>query len=50
MTGITIGTLKKLIKHIPDDFEVRVVDEKELPVHDKMEVDLGLEKVIFKAY
>ena len=51
MTAITIEVLKKIIEHIPDDYEVQFNDGKnKYSIDDKIEIDVSLEKLILKKY
>ena len=51
MTAITIEVLKKIIEHIPDDYEVQFDDGKnKCSIDDKVEIDVSLEKLILKKY
>ncbi len=51
MTALDIETLKKIIEHIPDNFVVEFDDGKsKSSIDDKIEIDVGLEKLILKKY
>ena len=51
MTELTIEVLKKIIEHIPDDYEVEFDNGKnKYSIDNKVEIDVGLEKLILKKY
>ena len=51
MTAITIEVLKKIIEHIPNDYEVQFDNGKnKCSIDDKVEIDVSLEKLILKKY
>lgn len=51
MTALTIGVLKKIIEQMPDDFTVELdVEEDNLELDDRFEIDITLKKLILKRY
>ena len=49
MTILTIGMLKRIIENVPNDFDVEYSDgEKESPISDKLEIDIGGKRLILK--
>ena len=51
MTPITIDVLKRIIEHVPDDFKVEYDDGEAISsIADKVEIDVGLKKVILKKF
>ena len=51
MTPINIGVLKTIIEHVPDDFKVEFDDGKTISsIDDKVEIDIGLKKVVLKKF
>ena len=51
MTPITIDVLKSIIEHVPDDFKVEYDDGKTISsIDDKVEIDVGLKKVVLKKF
>ena len=51
MTALTIGVLKKIIEQIPEDFTVELdVEEDNLELDDRFEIDITLKKLILKRY
>lgn len=51
MTALDIETLKKIIEHIPDNYVVEFDNGKsKSSIDDKIEIDVGLEKLILKKY
>ncbi|MBQ3407998.1 MAG: hypothetical protein IJH12_02185 [Clostridia bacterium] len=51
MTTITIEVLKKIIENLPDDYNVEFDNGKnKLQIADKVEIDVGLKKLILKKY
>lgn len=51
MTTITIEVLKKIIENIPEDYTVEFSDkENNYQIADKVEIDVGLKKLILKKY
>lgn len=46
-----IDVLKKVIEHIPDNYKVEFNDgNNNSIISDKVEIDVGLEKLILKKY
>lgn len=51
MTTITIEVLKKIIENIPEDYDVEFDNGKNIfQIADKVEIDVGLKKLILKKY
>lgn len=50
MSTLNIGTLKKLIETIPDDYTVEHKKEKDIisPLSDVVEIDVGNQRLILK--
>lgn len=50
MTTLTIGTLKKLIEHMPDDYSVEFKNNNDIisPLSDRVEIDVSNTRVILK--
>lgn len=49
MTILTIEVLKKLIENIPNDYTVEYDKETTIaPIEDKVEIDIGGKRLIFK--
>ena len=51
MTALTIEVLKKIVEHVPDNYVVEFDNGKsKSSIDDKIEIDVGLEKLILKRY
>lgn len=51
MTALTIEVLKKIVEHIPDDYTIEFDNGKsKSSIDNKIEIDVGLEKLILKKY
>ena len=50
MTTLTIGTLKKLIEHIPEDYTVEYKNNNDslCPLSDRVEIDISNNQLILK--
>ena len=49
MTALTIEILKKIIEHMPDNYVVEIDNGKNsTSLDDKVEIDVGLEKLVLK--
>ena len=51
MSELTIEVLKKIIEHIPSRYTVEFNNGNDtVKISDKVEIDVGLEKLILKKY
>ena len=51
MSELTIDVLKKIIEHIPSNYTVEFGNDNDtVKISDKVEIDVGSEKLILKKY
>ena len=49
MSELTIEVLKKIIEHMPENYTVEFSNgDDTVKISDKLEIDVGLEKIILK--
>ena len=51
MSELTIEVLKKIIEHMPENYTVEFSNgDDTVKISDKLEIDVGLEKIILKKF